>query len=472
MSDTNMSDTVSEGPDQEVEAPGRIANPAEVADTLSVFTDSIDDFAGSNYVAPAAPGHDVHGLWHCFDAHSRSGYTCHAVALSWMLQHGLDIRSQLVPHRALDIEVDRFPKDRYDMLFEWTKDAVGHAHLMFASFPPEVAKGLQGSGPPIVPYCAFEGDRVSAFTRRLVNDPHLFKEVWVVSDSVRRSMLAGGVEKNRVRVVRPMLWGGPWEGMGIPMNILEDMAGNEPPVDSDAPFVFGAMGTWHERKGWDDLLRAYFSKFSRKDPVVLRIKTSAFGSEETVRRFTDKVIADIADIAREFGDHGFPESKRQARIQLVTGTGATDADVIEWLGGLDCYANSTYGEGLGIPHVWAKCQGVPMISSTYGAVPEMLREIHDVAPGTDILVPHELATVHPELPRIALMFDADAKWGIYDVDAFADAMWAAYVQKRRVDTAGAKAARSMFSMEQTIGAVRDGLDELIGPDVVKQWRRA
>jgi glycosyltransferase involved in cell wall biosynthesis len=425
--------------------------------------------AGTNYVAKAAPGWDTHGIWHAFGAGHRTGYATHAVSLHWMLTQ-LGITTQLIPHRNLDIDIEAFPEDRYDMLFEWHKNAVGFPHLLFSSFPPEVSAELDGLGPPLIPYCAFEGTKVSKVCRDLCTGP-AFASIWVVSESIKRAMVEGGVPEERVRVVRPMLWGGPWKGLSMERlrahaeaDFANGWAGTE-----DDPFLFGAMGTWQKRKGWHDLLRAYFGAFKRSDPVKLVIRTSAFGEMVSIRQLKELVTEDVAAIAAEFGDNNFPQSKAMPKLQFLLGTDETDQGVIDWLGSLDCYANATYGEGLGIPHVWAKAQGVPMISSTYGAVGEMLGDLMAAGAVHDQLVPHRLVPVDPEMLRIALMFDRDCEWGAYDVESFGEAMSIQFEQGRRVDVEGAAVTREVFSPEVCVPAVREGLRALLDEEWAAKW---
>ena len=432
--------------------------------------DSFRSHAGaSNYVAKAAPGYDVHGIWHCFGAGGRTGYATHAVSLHWMLDE-LGLTTQLVPHRNLDIDIERFPDDRYDMLFEWHKNAVGHPHVLFSSFPPEVSAELDGLGPPLVPYCAFEGTKVSDNCSKLCNGD-AFASVWVVSDFVKRAMVAGGVGEDRVHVVRPMLWGGPWKENGTPTGQLrEEAALPGRPLTEDEPFLFGALGTWQKRKGMHDALRAYFGAFKRSDPVKLVIRTSSFSDKITIRQLMADITDEIAEIAAEFGDYEFPVSKAMPRIQLLLGTDATDEEVIEWLGTLDCYVCATYGEGLGIPHVWAKAQGVPMVSTGYGAVGEMLLGLMEQGGIHDQIVEHTLEPVDPEMCRVALMFDRDTEWGVYDPKAFGEAMSVQFEQGRRVDLEAALITREAFSLETCLPAVRDGLRRILDEKWAAKWK--
>lgn len=458
-----MSDNTGEQPEPEAYED---RSETEMAELEARFQSPV---GAANYVAKPAAGWDVHGLWHCFNAGSRTGYATHAVSLHWMLAE-LGVMTQLIPHRNLDIDIEAFPEDRYDMLFEWHKNAVGYPHALFCSFPPEVAAELDGLGPALVPYCAFEGSKVSGHCRDLCNGA-AFASIWVVSEFIKRAMVAGGVKEDRVHVVRPMLWGGPWKGAGFPVEQLRAAAALPPGQTSpDAPFLFGAMGTWQKRKGMHDLLRAYFSAFKRSDPVKLVIRTSSFSDKGTIKQLKQRLTEEIAEVAAEFGDYGFPASKKMPKLQLLLGTDATDAEVIEWLGTLDCYVCATYGEGLGIPHVWAKAQGVPMVATGYGAVGEMLLDLMAHGAVHDQIVDHHLEPVDPEMCRIALMFDRDTEWGMYEAKALGEAMAIQFEQGRRVDLEGALVTREDFSLEACLPAVKEGLCRLLDEEWVAKWK--
>jgi glycosyltransferase involved in cell wall biosynthesis len=434
----------------------------EMAALSNQFTGSLRAGLGPrSYVAKAAPGFDTHGVWHCFGTGSRSGYATHAVATHWLMTQVLNVPAQLVPHRNQDIDIERFPDDRYEMLFEWHKSAVGVPHMLLCSYPPEVAAELDGMGPPLVPYCAFEGTKVGAYMRDLCNGG-AFHSVWVVSPFVQDAMVAGGVDPARVRCVRPPVCDGPWEM--VPDEELRRSKSR--PVTPDDPFVFGCLGTWQKRKGFHDLIRAYFGAFRREDSVKLVLRTSSFGENLTIRQFKQRITEEVAEIAKEFGDDDFPASKKQPKLQLLLGTSATDQEVVEWLSTLDCYANATYGEGLGIPHIWAKAGGVPMVSTGYGAVGEML----DGLSPADTLIEHQLQNVDDEICRYALMFDHDSQWGVYDPAALGDAMRLQYEQGRRYDEVGSALVREMFSAEVCAPGLRQAMQEVVESEWAEKWQ--
>lgn len=438
-------------------------SPDELRELESTFRSR--STGGANYVAKPADGWDKHGAWHCFDTGSRTGYAAHAVALHWALDRHLKICTQLVPHRNLDIDIERFPPDRGEMLFDWHKNAVGVPHVLFCSFPPEVAAELAGGatpppgisreaagmGPPIVPYCAFEGDKVSSYCRDLCNGD-AFSEVWVVSNFVKKAMVAGGVLEDRVHVVPPAICGGPWK--------IPSIADSLSLRDANPEFTFGYMGTWHARKGMLDLIRAYFGTFKRDESVRLTIRTSAFG-KMLIRELKEEVLAAIAKVAKEFGDDDFPASRKQPKLTLELGTDLSDQDVVTWLSSLDAYANASYGEGLGIPAMWSKAAGVPMVTTAYGAVGEFItsipRSASELSP--DALVPFWHRPVDAEMLRIGLMFDPDTRWSQYDPAQFGSKMRSLYERGQTVDEAGAAAAMARFSVESMAARVSHRIAE-------------
>lgn len=374
-----------------------------------------------NYVAAPAPGWDVRGLWHCFDSGSRSGYAAHAVGLHWVLNNWLKIPTQLVPHRSLDVDIERFPADRYEMLFDWHKNAVGIPELMIVSFPPDTAAEQAGVHGRVIPYCAFEGHQLSQPCAQLCNGP-AFESIWVVSDFVRNAFILSGVEPSRVHTVEPLLCGGPY-----PMPALEQLVeASEKRTQNNEPFRFGVMGTWHSRKGFHQLLEAYWSEFSRDENVELLIRTSNFGRHRTIKEFQEAVTEEMKQIAASLGHPNWPEKKTLAKVKLLTGTALTDAEVIEWIASLDCYVNPSYGEGLGIPQHWAKACNLPLVTSDYGAVGELCDQL-----GGDVVFQSQAVPVNPEVSRISFMFDRQTLWGGYQTEDLATSMRMAYQEGRR-----------------------------------------
>lgn len=447
MSDTVNEDTKTGAPEYEERAEGELGALVEQFAGGRPAT-----YRGYSYVAQPAPGFDRHGVWHAFGTGHRTGYAAHAIAMHWLLHEHLGVPVELVPHRDMDIDIERFPKDRESMLMRWLRGTpVGVPELCVVSYPPD--ERMFDLAPRLAYYVAFEANRISKYTAAVCNDPRM-TAIWCVSDFTARSYEAGGVDPSKLFVVRPPICDGPWAGK---------FSTSQPQNGDD--FVFGVVGTWHARKGFHDLIRAYFDGFKRDEPVVLKLRTSLFGANKTIREFMDTVVSEIAAVAREFGDDDFPASKRMPRIRLEAGTNLTDDEMVAWLGGVDAYVNPSYGEGLGIPPIWAMAHGVPVISSTYGAVADFVnevgaRDVHALIPHFDIPVPLDMMSVSP-------IFERGLTWGGYNVCDLAGAMRATMRRGKRRDVETATLTRNAFSLRACEPGLRAAVDAAMAGS---QWR--
>lgn len=423
-------------------------------------------YIGRTYTAPPAKGSNTKGIWHNFPAHGRSGYATHAIALHRMLLDHLKIPTALIPHHHENIDIDKFPSDRSEMLTKWLVDAVGIPELLIVSLPPDLA--MYDTCRALVNYVAGpECTQVSPYAANLVNqegaDEPRLTALWCVSPFTARAYVRGGTKADKVFVVRPPICDGVWRNM---FSSLDQIS---PTRDQAKPFVIGAMGTWHERKGFLDLIRAYFRSFKRTENVELHIRTSSMEPHETIKMFDARVIADIAKIAKEeFGDDSYPLSRKQPKIKLLTGTGLSEQEVISWIGSLDALANPSYGEGLGIPQMWAYAQGIPVVTSDFGAVGEFASRFDsswcrpfDSKP---VRVPASMRAHSP-------IWGSKSEWGGYNVDALAERLRevASGESPRSRDVAAF--TRGHFSYGMCADGALDALDAVCRPEVVAEWAR-
>jgi glycosyltransferase involved in cell wall biosynthesis len=412
---------------------------------------------GYQYVAEPAAGHDVVGLWHTFPCSTRSGYAAHACALHSMLEK-LGVPTMLAPHPVMEIDVTKFPEDRSEMLMRWLKTPVGIPKAFIASFQPDV-RGRDHGVPAYIPYVAFEANPMSPFAARVCESPEMTTAIWCVSEYTRHCYASSGVDPAKLRVVRPAICDGPWAGM-----IQQRAARN------DGVYKFGTNGTWHERKGFHNLVRAYFAAFSRADPVLLVIRTSYFGvgrDRPLLVDFERKVLAEITAMKAEFQRPGW----ESPRIKLLTGTGVTDAELIEWIGSLDAYVNPSFGEGLGIPPVWAAAQGVPLITSDYGAVGDLARECSGTADASSAfrVFPSKLVPVPREMLKHSAFMDSKTCWGGYEVSDLSAQMRVAYDSGdvRTLETAAE--VRRLFSYPATRAGLLAALRPVVDAETLASW---
>lgn len=410
--------------------------PTEALDELQQSLTQGVSFAGYNHVADPATGWDVDGVWVSFATQYRSGYSVHSMAAAYAMAEGFGLPTQLVPHRHIDIDPDLFPVDRRTLYDKWHEAKAGRGHLLVAGYPPIESAIFKDVAARLICYTAHEATKVSEFTAGLCN--RTFDEVWVVSDFARRAFVDAGVSEGIVRTVPPMLYGGPWK-----QTFVEGKTG---------PFRFGVQGTWHARKGMLDLVRAYYTAFSASDDVVLEIRTSQLGGRQlTIKELEQKIGDEIRAIKSNF-------SKPLPSIDLYTGTDATDQEVLDNLAQLDCYVNPSYGEGLGIPPLWAAMAGVPVVTSTFGASGEYFARR---GCGLDRLFPHRLGKIDPSMPSMNRIYDYDQEWGYYDVADLASAMRSAFETGRVIDRDAALRTREDFSLNQMVQAMRPAMEKYL-----------
>jgi len=122
-------------------------------------------------------------------------------------------------------------------------------------------------------------------------------------------------------------------------------------------YVFYSIATPIERKNLVGLLQAYFKAFEGSEEVVLRIKSSVDQG-----RF-DEIIKKAE---KQSGIKG-----RRPMVKLFGGQWPVDKIRAFHLDG-HCYVSATRGEGFGLPEMEARLCGRPVITTGWGAAPEVL----------------------------------------------------------------------------------------------------
>lgn len=116
-------------------------------------------------------------------------------------------------------------------------------------------------------------------------------------------------------------------------------------------FTFLFVGTWRKRKGWPQLVEAWFQEFSQRDRTQLLIHTD---KAETAKR-------DIAVIKRDLG----LEKKETAPI-LIEDTVVDDLSLPSFFKSADCLVSPSLGEGFGLPALQCMALKVPVITTNFG----------------------------------------------------------------------------------------------------------
>ena len=178
-------------------------------------------------------------------------------------------------------------------------------------------------------------------------------KIAAVSEEIRRVLVADGVTPDRIAVVHDMLPTGkacPFAPAGDAERAqLRRTLGKQLGIDPDAPWI-GNMAAHVPHKDQATLLRA--AAILGKDRPDLRFLLVGDGPEH----------ARLKSLARELSIEA-----------LVRFPGRT-ADPKPWLQSLDCYAHSSWGEGMGSVLLEVAATGVPIVATTAGGIPEVVED--------------------------------------------------------------------------------------------------
>ena len=131
---------------------------------------------------------------------------------------------------------------------------------------------------------------------------------------------------------------------------------------SDGVFKFYSIFQWHKRKGYQELLKAYFSEFSSNDNVILIIKTNPLAGHIGS---VDKIKFDILSIKNKIN------KKNPPKIFLITDF-LSPPDLSSLHAAGDCFVLPHRGEGWGMPIHEAIAAGNHVITTKYGGITEWL----------------------------------------------------------------------------------------------------
>ena len=125
-------------------------------------------------------------------------------------------------------------------------------------------------------------------------------------------------------------------------------------------FKFYSISQWHNRKGWIELLSAYFDEFSLDDNVSLIIKTNPINSS-----VQHQISEDVISIKSRFGD------KKTAPLALIPFI-ISEQEILSIHKSAHCYVAPHHGEGWGMPIHDAILAGKQIIATKFGGVVEFL----------------------------------------------------------------------------------------------------
>lgn len=129
-------------------------------------------------------------------------------------------------------------------------------------------------------------------------------------------------------------------------------------------FKFYSIFQWTERKNPAGLLRAYLTAFTKKDPVVLILKT--YGSDYSEGE-QQKIVEEIEKIKKQVGG-----VNTQPRLIAILGM-MTRNQILALHRTGDCFSLIQRSEGWGLPHLEACMMGKPVITTNFGATLEFTK---------------------------------------------------------------------------------------------------
>jgi glycosyltransferase involved in cell wall biosynthesis len=125
-------------------------------------------------------------------------------------------------------------------------------------------------------------------------------------------------------------------------------------------FKFYSISQWHNRKGWVELLTAFFEEFSSDDKVCLIIKTNPINP-----LMQNQITEDVRIIRSKFS------SKATAPLFLIP-TIISEAQLLSIHKSAHCYVAPHHGEGWGMPIHDAILAGKQVIATKFGGVVDFL----------------------------------------------------------------------------------------------------
>ena len=193
-------------------------------------------------------------------------------------------------------------------------------------------------------------------------------------------------------------------------------------------FVFSTVATPIERKNLTGLLRAYFKAFEGFTDVVLRIKSN--GDESLFKKI-------FHDATEQAGISG-----HRPTVKIFQGKWPV-SQIREFYLNSNCYVSATRGEGFGLPEMEASLCGRPVITTNWGAAPEVLSGRQNV-----YLVDYDLVPVS-NMYGIGC-YEAEQQWANPQDDSLIEAMRSAFQQGQISDTGAWNLMDSRFC-EDVVG---------------------
>lgn len=288
----------------------------------------------------------------------------------------------------------------------------------------QLARDSQGEV-PIVGITAWEADRVPAALAQQLSDLDC---LIVPSDHTARAFRKSGLDPEcPVRVVPHALT----------MPRLSDEEYSKSVNNPSTRYVFYTVASDIPRKNLRGLIAAYCRAFApRFENVGLVIKTG--GDKDALKALynegcelgSTRVWPKIA----LYGDRWSDEKIRQLHLQG------------------NCFVSATRGEGFGLGEAEAALMGNPVVSTGWGAVPEVLD-----LPGMMLTkVGYDLVAVDEDMSAYGA-YAPDQQWAEPHIDELADAMRRCAVERWPKSLAQARVLEKTYSLKRVGGKLASAL---------------
>jgi glycosyltransferase involved in cell wall biosynthesis len=208
----------------------------------------------------------------------------------------------------------------------------------------------------------FETDRIP---KQWLEDLKRVDEIWVPSEFNRESFIYSGVPEHKLQVIPETLDLDQFDPNLSHEQLLLD-------VDLQGRFKFLSVFEWSHRKGWDLLVRAYFSLFTKEDPVVLILKTRTLTAVSESSEI-EKIRAAIHHMIRLEFPNLSPDN--YPLIQFITRSMSQSELPGMYQSLCDAFVLVSRGEGWCRPCMEAMAMEKPVIITNWGGSTEFMN--HD-----------------------------------------------------------------------------------------------
>lgn len=175
---------------------------------------------------------------------------------------------------------------------------------------------------------------------------------------------------------------------------------NVTPSNSYSEFTFLFFASWKDRKGGEELIEAYFEEFDKNDNVRLVLKTNV----QKARKY-------VSQLQGRYKKKELPPISFENNI-------LKDNDLPNFFKSFDCLVLPTKGEGFGLPVLQSLAVGVPVITTYFSGLKDIVNNDNAVLIEPEGLILKRQMDNYPQF--------ANKKWAFVSVRSIREKMRYAY----------------------------------------------